>query len=230
MRKQKRVRAMITGNDQTEGRRIYDWWSRHPRALDFLYDVAFLGRENVFRRRAIETLDLRPGERLLEVGCGNGNSFPALRDGVGSHGVLVGLDVSRGMVRSADDRIRDEGWQNVHVVRGDVRKPPVDAATFDAAYASMSLSAVPDTERAIQAIETALRPGGRLVILDAQPFQRWPSRLANPIIIPIAERATNWMPEVDLLAILRREFNTLDVDTFNSGSIVIARAQKSETT
>lgn len=216
---------MTPGNDDASGHRLYDWWSRHPRLLQALYASVFLGRESTFRRRAIETLDLSPEERVLEVGCGTGNSFAPLRAGVGSSGSVVALDVSRGMVRTARGRIREAGWQNVHVVRGDARQPPVAEGRFDAAYAAMSISAVPDPERAIEATTTALRPGGRLVVLDSRPLQQWPLCLANPIVVPIAERATNWVPRVDLLGCLRDQFETVDVTTFTAGAILIARAR-----
>lgn len=218
---------MTAGNDDASGHRLYDWWSRHPRLLQALYGAVFLGRESTFRRRTVRTLDLSPGERVLEVGCGTGNSFAALRAGVGSTGSVVGLDVSRGMVRSARVRIREAGWQNVHVVRGDARQPPVADEGFDAAYAAMSISAVPDPEQAIEATATTLRPGGRLVVLDARPLQQWPLRFANPIVVPLAERATNWVPRVDLVGCLRRQFETVDVTTFTAGAIVIARARTS---
>lgn len=217
---------MPGGTAEPSGRGLYDWWSRHPRLLETLYATVFLGREASFRRRAIETLALSPGEAVLEVGCGNGNSFPSLRGAVDGGGTVVGLDVSEGMVRAARTRVRAEGWRNVHVVRGDARHPPVGADQFDAAYAAMSLSAVPDPERAIEATATALCPGGRFVVLDARPLQQWPYRLANPILVPLAERATNWVPQVDLVAVLRREFETVDVETFTGGSIVIVRARR----
>ncbi|WP_424016343.1 class I SAM-dependent methyltransferase (plasmid) [Halorientalis pallida] len=205
---------------------VYDWWSHHPVALRALYAFAFMGREARIRRRAVSTLEPRPGERILEIGCGNGNGFPPLRDGVGPDGTVVGLDVSAGMVRSARDRVRKAGWQNVHVLRGDARRPPMEPASFDAIYAAMSVSAVPEPERAIDAAKRVLRPGGRLVVLDARPFEQWPWRVANSLVVPMAEAATNWVPEVDLSSALRREFGSVDVETFNAGSIFVALARK----
>lgn len=205
--------------------RVYDRWSRHPRALDFLYTVAFLGREDELRRRAIQRLELSAGERVLEIGCGTGNSFGSIRRAVGSEGTVVGLDASQGMTRAARDRIQEIGWQNVHVCLADARRLPVPDGTCDAAYASMSLSAVADPERAIEAVRATLRPGGRFVVLDAQPFREFPWTLLNPFITPLAERTTNWMPDVDIVAALRHEFDTVDVTAFNVGSIVIARAR-----
>lgn len=214
--------------DTNDGGRIYDWWSRHPRVLDLLYRMAFLGREKTFRRLALDTLDPTSGESVLEIGCGTGNSFDALRRAVGPNGTVVGIDASRGMTHAARDRIQESGWQNVHVLRGDVRHPPVPDSAYDVAYAAMSLSAVADPERAIRSIETALSSGGRFVVLDARPFQRVPWTFLNPIVTPIAEATTNWMPQIDLLAALRREFGTVDVTTFNAGSILVACARKGE--
>jgi phosphatidylethanolamine/phosphatidyl-N-methylethanolamine N-methyltransferase len=208
------------------GHRLYDWWSRHPQALDVLYRIAFLGREQLFRQRALETLAPTPTERVLEIGCGRGNSFEPIRNDIGSNGIVIGLDVSRGMTEAARDRIRNAGWRNVHAVHGDARQLPVADEVFDAVYAAMSLSAVPELERALEAIKEALRPGGRLVVLDAQPFEEWPWRLANPLVVPVAERVTNWVPQVDLPAAIRRTFETVAVKTFNAGSLFVACARK----
>lgn len=73
------------------------------------------------------------------------------------------------MTMAARSRIRTAGWRNVHAIHGDARQPSVADGTFDAAYAAMSLGAVPEPERALEAVKAALRPGGRLVVLDAQP-------------------------------------------------------------
>jgi phosphatidylethanolamine/phosphatidyl-N-methylethanolamine N-methyltransferase len=217
---------MGTENGEPKREQVYNWWNRHPRALNLLYGVAFLGQEDSLRQQATEALDLIPDERVLEVGCGNGNSFASLRTAVDSNGTIVGLDASRGMVRSAHNRIQSVNSENVHVVRGDAQRPPFSRGRFDAAYASMSLSAVPNPKRAIDTVETLLRPGGRFVVLDAQPFQRWPWRLANPLVVPVAERTTNWEPQVNLPAVLQRTFETVAVETFNAGSIFVACARK----
>lgn len=89
---------------------LYDWWRCHPRVLETLYELALFGRNTSFRRRAIETLVQEAGENVLEVGCGYGRSFDALRERIGPEGRLVGLDVSRGTVRSARKRVAERGW------------------------------------------------------------------------------------------------------------------------
>ena len=218
-------RRSMTRSDPVGRARRYDWWSRRPRALRWLYRIAFLGREGAFRRRSIEALDPAPGERILEIGCGRGVGFPPIREGITDTGRLVGLDASRGMVEAARDRVRDAGWDNVHVVRGDARRLPFVPGEFDAVYAAMSLSAVSDPRAAIEAAKAVLRRGGRLVLLDARPFEAPALRPLNLLAGPVARYATNWVPEVDLISAVSGSFDTTDVSRFNAGSIVVIRAR-----
>jgi demethylmenaquinone methyltransferase/2-methoxy-6-polyprenyl-1,4-benzoquinol methylase len=203
---------------------VYDWWSRHPRAMDLLYAFAFMGRESAIRERSVEALAPSPGERVLEVGCGAGRGFEPIREGVGPEGELVGLDASAGMVRAAHEHAREAGWGNVGVVRGDARRPPLAAGSFDAAYAAMSVSAVPDPAAAIEAVRGLLRPGGRLVLLDARPFQG-PLGPLNAVVVPVSRALTDWVPEVDLVGRLRATFEDVSVTDFNGGTVFVAVAR-----
>ena len=53
------------------------------------------------RRRAAARLNLKQGDRVLEIGCGTGRNFPFLREAVGPAGEIYGVDLSRGMLRRA---------------------------------------------------------------------------------------------------------------------------------
>lgn len=210
----------------TGHRDIYSWWSRHPHALKILYLLAFLGREAFFRTKAIESLSVRPGGKILEVGCGTGNSFQHLRELVGPGGTIIGIDRNQGMVQAANTRIRKSEWANIRVIRADGRYQPVARSSIDAAYSAMSLTAISQPELAIRAIYDALKPEGEFVILDAEPFDSWPWRIANWLVIPVAKLLTNWEPRVNLVSILEREFDAVHVSRYHGGSIVIIRAHK----
>lgn len=206
---------------------VYDWWSRHPRLLDAFYSFVFVGRGRRIRRRAVDALNLDAGERVLELGAGPGAGLEALRDRVGATGTVVGVDASEGMTRRAAERVRDAGWENVHVVAGDATRLPAVDGAFDAAYAAMSLSAMADPAAAVAAARDALRPGGRLVVLDARPFQHWPLRLLNLVLVPLFRATTNWVPEVDLTAELDRQFDDVTVSNYTDGTLFIATARRS---
>ena len=205
---------------------VYDWWSRHPRLLDAFYTAVFLGREASIRRRAVEALSLSPGDRVLELGSGPGNGLARLRARVGSAGAVVGVDASAGMVRRATARVREEGWENVHVLRGDATRLPVTDGSFDAAYAAMSLTAMPDPLAALDAAHNALRVGGRLAVLDARPFQQFPLTLLNRVLVPLFERTTNWVPDVDVPRGIDRRFEDVRIDEFTDGTLFVAAGRK----
>lgn len=201
---------------------LYDWWGRNTWALRGLYGFVFLGRERTFRRRSVAALDLDAGDSVLELGCGPGNSFERLRAAVGADGRVVGVDYSRGMVRRAAERVAAAGWDNVHVVRADATRPGIAEASFDAVYAAMSLSAMPDPTAAVEAAASGLNPDGRLAVLDARPFQRAPLSVVNPVTDRAFERLTDWQPAVDIPAAIESTFAESGVDSYHFGSIYVA--------
>jgi len=206
------------------GRSLYDWWSRHRVALRGLYAVAFFGRGRTVRRRSVAALDLQPGDRVLELGCGPGNSFERLRDAVGPDGTVVGIDYSEGMVDRATDRVARAGWDNVHVVLGDATRPPVLPGSFDGVYAAMSLSAMPNPVAAVEAAAAALASDGRLAVLDARPFQSLPWSLTNPLVVPILARLTDWDHETDIPAAIDERFEQATLSGYNGGNIYVSSA------
>lgn len=124
-----------------------------------------------FRRRRIAALDLDSGDSVLELGCGPGNSFAPLGEAVGPDGPVAGVDDSHGTVQRANGRIGDADRENVHAVQADATEPGLVSDSFDAAYAAMSTSAMPDPRAVVEAVAACLRPDGRLAVLDARPFQ-----------------------------------------------------------
>src|SRR5262249_56697749 len=67
------------------------------------------------RRRAAARLNLKPGDRVLEIGCGTGRNFPFLREAVGRKGRVYGVDFSTGMLRRARALCWREQWTNVEL-------------------------------------------------------------------------------------------------------------------
>lgn len=200
----------------------YDWWSRNTWALRGLYGFVFLGRGRTFRRRSVAALDPEAGDSVLELGCGPGNSFERLRSAVGPDGRVVGVDYSRGMVQRAAERVAAAGWDNVHVIRADATRPGIASGSFDAVYAAMSLSAMPDPAAAVEVAAASLRPGGRFAALDARPFQRAPLSFVNPVTNPAFEWLTDWRPEIDVPEAIGSAFEVSTVDSYHFGSIYVA--------
>jgi demethylmenaquinone methyltransferase/2-methoxy-6-polyprenyl-1,4-benzoquinol methylase len=205
-------------------RRRYDWWSGHQTLFRAASWFAFAGKERALRAAALDALALDSGETVLDVGCGPGPNFPALRDRVGGSGRVLGVDVSQGMVARARGRVADAGWRNVHPVRADAAALPLPDGALDAAYATLSLSAVPDLDGTLAELRRTLRPGGRLAVFDARPFQSGPGRLLNPVVGRVSRAATNWHPDRDVPAALDARFADCRVETANAGTAFVAVA------
>ena len=68
------------------------------------------------RQKAVDLLNLKPGDRVLDVGCGPGGSFPFLVHAVGPTGQVVGVEISPDVSELARRRIARNEWRNVAVV------------------------------------------------------------------------------------------------------------------
>jgi len=135
-------------------RLIYHLWSP-------VYDAIigrFYERE---RKRAVETLKLRPGERVLLVGVGTGADLPLLPEGVEA----VGVDLSPDMLRRARAKLPLAG-RAITLVRADAQKPVVAESRFDAVIFNLILSVIPDGAACWREALRALKPGGRAVVFD----------------------------------------------------------------
>ena len=136
------------------------------------YDVLSFERPvyRAGRVRGIELLDLKPGDRVLDVGCGTGLNFPLLQDAVGPRGVVVGIDASAPMLARARRRVGVQGWANVDLHQGDAAElslgPKAGTDPFDGALFTYSLSIVSSWRQAYARTVAGLRPGGRVVVVD----------------------------------------------------------------
>lgn len=119
------------------------------------------------RVAAIRAMGLRPGMRVLDLGCGTGLNHPLLQEAVGPTGMVIGVDTSRQMLDQARRRARRHDWRNVELMQADMTElngiGPVDAT-----LATYSLSLVPDWELAWERAFATTRSGGRLAVVDMQ--------------------------------------------------------------
>ena len=110
-----------------------------------------------YRRAVVEALPVRPGQVVLDVGCGTGLCQGPLLDKVGPRGSAVGIEESPEMVAVARERIEQEGWRNVTVVQSSAEDaqiaPAADAALFCAVH---DILQSPD---ALRNVLSKLRPG-----------------------------------------------------------------------
>lgn len=109
-----------------------------------------------------ERLRLRPGQQLLDVGCGLGDAADALSSDVMPGGHVVGLDVSEAMLDVARQRV-----PHVEFRIADALALDEQSASFDACRSERMLQWVSDADRAIGEMVRVVRPGGRLSLIDS---------------------------------------------------------------
>ena len=118
------------------------------------------------RRAAFELLALRPGERVLDIGCGTGLDLPFVRAAGAS---FCGVDASPQMLMAARRRAR--GWSGATFLAADAASPAVDELPggFDVVVFTYALSIIPAWPVAFSRAVGRARAGARVVVVDMQP-------------------------------------------------------------
>ncbi|MFD0265716.1 class I SAM-dependent methyltransferase, partial [Streptomyces sp. NPDC127106] len=111
--------------------------------------------------RAVAAFGLRPGDRVLDAGCGTGRALTALRAAVGPSGTVLGADVTPQMLAAAQRAGRDaEGT----LLLADVARLPLRDAALDAVFASGLVAHLPDPAANLRELARVVRPGGGLAL------------------------------------------------------------------
>ncbi|HEY9370690.1 class I SAM-dependent methyltransferase, partial [Streptomyces sp.] len=110
---------------------------------------------------AVTELGLRPGDSVLDAGCGTGRALPPLRDAVGPDGTVIGADLTPAMLTAAVDAGRGD---SARLVLADVTRLPVRTGTLDAVFGAGLISHLPDPEANLRELARTVRPGGQLAL------------------------------------------------------------------
>ena len=143
---------------------LFDRWARYRDVL------AVSIRE--FSDVAFDLCRPQPGERVLDVGCGLGETTRSLAELVGPTGEVVGIDAGERFVETATAEAAEAGASNVSYMTGDVQVADMGSG-FDLAFSRFGTMFFANPVAALRNARSSLRPGGRLCMVV------WRSKLAN---------------------------------------------------
>jgi len=177
------------------------------------------------REKSVRIMQLRPGDRVLEVGCGTGRNFAFLRRAVGPTGHLYGVDLSAGMLARARALCVKQGWRNVTLTHGDIASyqapAPLDAVLF-----SLSYNTMPQAAQVLQHIVAQLRPGAPITIMDAKLPKGWLGRMVLPLAIRLNELTVLGNPYIRPWEQLARIVDNFKMEEQRFGSYYICQGNK----
>lgn len=153
-------------------------------------------------RRLLDELDLKPGCRVLDLGCGRGALLMALAHRLAPTGRAVGVDLWHSIdqfgnaAAAAEHNAEVEGVDDrVQLCTGDMTALPFASATFDLVVSSLAIHNINDPQGRATAVREAvrvLRPGGTIAIMDLSFARRYLDVLGDPPMHDLRVRQLGW--------------------------------------
>jgi SAM-dependent methyltransferase len=209
----------------------YAWYLGRLTAYFPNFDFSFI---KPVRQKAVELLNLRSGDRVLDAGCGAGGSFPYLIHAVGPPGEVIGLEISPGSARSARRRAAKNDWENVRVIESDV----LDVRLTDS-FDGLLMFAAADiyaSKEALEIILPQLKANARMVAFGAKLSRHRFGRILNPVLKALFKLSFSTTPKPDYepWEIMAKYLESLEVKEYFCGLMFICsgklcpKAQNSE--
>lgn len=162
--------------------------------LALVYDLTFGPTLHAGRIQALQRMQIRPGDRILEVGVGTGINAPLYPKDV----QVVGIDLSASMLERARERIARKGVRNMRVLEMDAADLKFPDDGFDIVYAPYVISVVPDPVAVAREMVRVCKPGGRIIILNhfcsRNPIIAKLDRLISPFTVHIGFKSDLDLP------------------------------------
>lgn len=174
-----------------EIKKIYGGYSG---AYDFIFKGFFFPRI----KHAIETMHIKPGDRILDVGVGTGLSLPLFP----KHCCVTGIDLSAGMLKEAKKKVEAEGLDHITLIEMDATHLAFDDDTFDHVISTHVISVVPDPVKVIAEMKRVCKKEGNIVLVNH--FQSPNKYLAkfDELISPITKKV-GWRTDLSLERLIK---------------------------
>jgi ubiquinone/menaquinone biosynthesis C-methylase UbiE len=127
-------------------------------------------------RWLLDQLSIRPGDRVIDIGCGPQGILDLLSERVGANGKVVGLERSESTLQLARQFVTERNLRNVEVLQGDAKASGLPRASFDLVHARLVLVNVPEPQSVVEEMIALARPGAMVASHEAD----WGAFLCDP--------------------------------------------------
>ena len=133
--------------------------------IRFLDDASADESFQAYKQHSFTLLELQPGQRVLDVGCGTGEDARTMAQRVAPGGSVVAVDGSQNMIAVARQRAEGSGLP-VEFQVGDIHRLPFADDSFDASRADRIFMHLDSPEKALSEMKRVTRPGGRVLVYE----------------------------------------------------------------
>ena len=137
-----------------------------PSWLSWLVEMENPLQRNYNASSIIQQLEIQPGMKVLDAGCGPGRVSIPLAIAVGSHGAVVAMDMQRRMLDRAREKAKAVGLTNIDFRETAIEASGLGTGEIDRAVLATVLGEIPDRQAALREIHRALKAGGILAISE----------------------------------------------------------------
>ncbi len=154
---------------------VHDHFSSSARRYDLMNSVMSLGVHHLWRRAAVRSMPLRPGDRVLDVCGGTADLSILAARAVGPKGRVCLYDFNRQMIEAGRPKVvRASLSDRIRFVRGDAQEIAMKSGRFDAAMVGFGVRNLTDMEQGFREMRRVLKPGGTLMCLEfSRPTSAW---------------------------------------------------------
>ncbi|MBW2974083.1 class I SAM-dependent methyltransferase [Candidatus Woesearchaeota archaeon] len=183
--------------------------------------LSFFGKG--LRKRAIDKLNLKKGDNVLEIACGAGLNFRHIEELIGKRGEITAVDCTKEMLDKAKQQLQKQGYHNIRLIEADAANIKLKGK-FDAVISTLGFSSIPDHKKTLINCMGSLKKGKKLVMLEGKLFTFRPLNLFMPVI----RWSRSWDRSKDLIGDARGLFpnKNIRIEEYNLGSDFILELEK----
>ena len=199
-------------------KKVYHAWSD---MYDFFFKKVFYPRQ----KYAIDSMNIKPGDRILDVGIGTGLSLNCYPD----YCEVVGIDLSASMLEKAEEKKKELKLDHVTLMEMDACDLRFEDNSFDHVIATFVISVVPDPVKALSEMKRVCKTGRPVVLVNhfhsTNKIMAWAEHVSDPICRKLGWRNTLSLTELADEADLQVD-SCMRMKKFDLWSIVFATNTK----